>query len=345
MFLSIRDLTLFFGENQILAIEDISIKKGELVTLLGPSGCGKSTLLRCITGLEQPKTGKIMLEDMEIQNKPTKDRNIGFVFQNYALFPTMSVFENVAFGLKVQKLSKEEINQRVFKILDLVNMVEHAEKNVQLLSGGQKQRVALARSLVTEPKVLLLDEPLSALDARIRKQLQRDIRKIQQELKMTMIFVTHDQEEAMRISDRIFVLESGKVAQVSTADLLYEQPENPFVAEFIGNYNKFDWQELAVYTRNFSTTANRFNYYLRPELIQLEPGEDSIEIPAILKEKVVLGNIQRYIFLTDANREVIVDCLNDGVERIVHDGIYIRREDILAVPVTDYKEEVQLRAK
>ncbi|HCQ8740291.1 TPA: ABC transporter ATP-binding protein, partial [Enterococcus faecalis] len=237
MFLEIRNIELFFDDKQVLAIDEILIKKGELVTLLGPSGCGKSTLLRCITGLEKPKTGSVFLDSEPIQFKPTKERNIGFVFQNYALFPTMTVFENIAFGLKIKKLSKEEINQRVFKLLDLVSMTEHAEKNVQQLSGGQKQRVALARSLVTEPKVLLLDEPLSALDARIRKQLQKDIRRIQQELQMTMIFVTHDQEEAMRISDRIFVLDQGRVVQGSTPDKLYQKPKSSFVAEFIGNYN------------------------------------------------------------------------------------------------------------
>lgn len=187
MFLEIHDLNLFFDEKQILAIDEIQIEKGELVTLLGPSGCGKSTLLRCITGLEQPKSGEIVLDNENIADKPTKDRNIGFVFQQYALFPTMTVFENVAFGLKVKKLSPEVIKEKVFEMLSLVDMTEQADKNVQFLSGGQRQRVALARSLVTEPKVLLLDEPLSALDARIRKQLQRDLRAIQQSLGMTMI--------------------------------------------------------------------------------------------------------------------------------------------------------------
>lgn len=333
MYLNIHELTLFFGENQVLAIDDISINEGELVTLLGPSGCGKSTLLRCITGLEQPRTGKVLLDGEEIQGKPTKDRAIGFVFQNYALFPTMTVFENVAFGLKVKKLSKEAINQKVFKILDLVNMTEFADKNVQLLSGGQKQRVALARSLVTEPKVLLLDEPLSALDAKIRKQLQRDIRTIQQELGITMIFVTHDQEEAMRISDRIFVLEKGRVAQVSTAENLYQKPENTFVADFIGNYNKFDWLELEPYTDTFLGHGNRFIYYLRPELIQLDAVADGIKIPVVLKEKISLGNIQRYLFVTQENKEIIVDRLNDQPLRQVGHYLYMKEADIVKIPV------------
>ncbi|MGC6769391.1 ABC transporter ATP-binding protein [Enterococcus sp. LJL128] len=333
MYLSIRNLTLFFGEKQILAVDEMTIEQGELVTLLGPSGCGKSTLLRCITGLEQPKTGTIHLDGEELQTKPTKDRNIGFVFQNYALFPTMSVFENVAFGLRVKKLSKEEIDERVFKILDLVDMTEFAEKNVQLLSGGQKQRVALARSLVTEPKVLLLDEPLSALDARIRKQLQQDLRRIQQELQITMIFVTHDQEEAMRISDRVFVLDAGKIAQSSSAEALYQEPEKPFVAEFIGNYNRFEWFELTRYEEEQGSFDNQFIYYLRPELIQFEQQKDCLKIPVKLKETFILGNIQRYIFVTKDQKEVVVDRLNDKSERSISKALYVKRDDILSVPI------------
>lgn len=332
MYLSIRNLDLFFGDKQILAIDDISIEKGELVTLLGPSGCGKSTLLRCITGLEQIKSGTILLEGEEIQNHPTKKRNIGFVFQNYALFPTMNVFENIAFGLNVKKLSRKEINDRVFKILELVDMTEFADKNVQLLSGGQKQRVALSRSLVIEPKVLLLDEPLSALDARIRKQLQRDLRKIQQELQITMIFVTHDQEEAMRISDRIFVLEGGRVAQSSSAEALYQKPEKTFVADFIGNYNRFEWFELEMYAAA-DKFSNQFLYYLRPELIKFEKQENSLVIPVELKESFILGNIQRYIFNTDNQKEIIVDRLNDNTAHPVPSHLYVAQEDILKILV------------
>lgn len=332
MFLEIHDLQLFFDEKQILAIDEIQIEKGELVTLLGPSGCGKSTLLRCITGLEQPKSGEIVLDNEHIADKPTKDRNIGFVFQNYALFPTMTVFENVAFGLKVKKLSAEAIQEKVFKMLALVDMTEHADKNVQFLSGGQRQRVALARSLVTEPKVLLLDEPLSALDARIRKQLQRDLRTIQQSLGMTMIFVTHDQEEAMRISDRIFVMEAGRVAQVSSSKELYQNPQSRFVAEFIGNYNRFEWFELDQYTHEFSAKGNRCIYYLRPELIQFEPIPQGVKIPVCLKESFILGNIQRYVFQTLEGKEILVDRLNDQEEKI-GDALYIQLKDILAIPV------------
>ncbi|MGL9998403.1 ABC transporter ATP-binding protein [Enterococcus sp. DIV1444a] len=332
MFLEIRDITLFFDEKQVLEIDEIAIGEGELVTLLGPSGCGKSTLLRCIAGLEKPKTGTVFLDNEAVQDKPTKERNIGFVFQNYALFPTMTVFENVTFGLKVKKLNKEKINQQVFKMLDLVGMTEHAEKNVQQLSGGQKQRVALARSLVMEPKVLLLDEPLSALDARIRKQLQRDIRRIQQELQMTMIFVTHDQEEAMLISDRIFILNQGKVVQVSTADRLYLQPESPFVAEFIGNYNRLNWKELAVYTDEFAANSNDFIYYLRPELIHFRGDMEMIAIPVTLKEQLSLGSIKRYIFQTANDSEIMVDRLNDNVIAPTTNFLYVHKKDILKIP-------------
>lgn len=338
MFLTIKDLALFFGEKQILDIDEIAIQEGELVTLLGPSGCGKSTLLRCITGLEKPKRGEIILDGQAISDQPTKDREIGFVFQNYALFPTMTVFENVAFGLQVQKMPKSQVQEKVLKILDLVDMTEQAEKNVQQLSGGQKQRVALARSLVTEPKVLLLDEPLSALDARIRKQLQRDLRHIQQKLGMTMIFVTHDQEEAMRISDRIFILDKGSVAQVSTASQLYQTPKTNFVAEFIGNYNKFTWVELSKYTDYFSRFANQCLYYIRPELIQTTVFSDAIEIPVTLKEQFVLGNITRSVCLADGV-ELLIDQLNNQKMESIGSKVYVKPEDILAIAVEEIDYE------
>ncbi|MGX7196404.1 heme ABC exporter ATP-binding protein CcmA [Enterococcus olivae] len=330
-YLTIRDLSLSFGEKKILNNVSFDVQKGEFVTLLGPSGCGKSTLLRCIAGLEQPQEGVIELDDKEIQAQPTKDRDIGFVFQQYALFPTMTVFENVAFGLKVKKLSKEELNQRVFNLLDLVQLTEFSSVNVQRLSGGQKQRVALARALATEPKILLLDEPLSALDAKIRKQLQKDLRRIQRELNMTMIFVTHDQEEAMLISDRVFVLEAGEIVQASSPFELYTAPASPFVADFIGNNICFEWFELEEYTADFSKMGNQYLYYIRPELISMEPLQGAFRVPVSLKNVVTLGNIRRYHFQTSNGKEIVVDRLNDWHEIPETKALYIDTEDVIVV--------------
>ncbi len=332
-YLTIRNLSLSFGEKEILKNISFDVQKGEFVTLLGPSGCGKSTLLRCIAGLEQPQEGILELDGEEIQNRPTRERDIGFVFQHYALFPTMTVFENVAFGLKARKLEKGTINQRVFRLLDLVQLTEFADINVQRLSGGQKQRVALARALATEPKILLLDEPLSALDAKIRKQLQKDLRHIQKELNMTMIFVTHDQEEAMLISDRVFVLEAGEIVQASSPFELYTSPGNPFVAEFIGNNVSFDWEELNEYTSVFSGMGNRYLYYIRPELIATREAKGAFRIPVKLQSVSTLGNIRRYRFETNRGKEILVDRLNDWHDIPETHFLYIDPEDVIVVDV------------
>lgn len=332
-YLSIRDLSLSFGEKKILKEISFDVQKGEFVTLLGPSGCGKSTLLRCIAGLEQPQQGTLELDGQAIQQRPTKERDIGFVFQHYALFPTMTVFENVSFGLKARKMDKGTMNQRVFKLLDLVQLTDFADTNVQRLSGGQKQRVALARALATEPKILLLDEPLSALDAKIRKQLQKDLRHIQKELNMTMIFVTHDQEEAMLISDRVFVLEAGEIVQASSPFELYTSPESPFVAEFIGNNICFDWEELDEYTPVFSGMGNHHLYYIRPELISTKAIKGTFRIPVKLKNVITLGNIRRYRFETNRGKEIFVDRLNDWHEIPETNYLYIDAEDMIVVDV------------
>lgn len=330
-YLSIRNLSLSFGEKKILNDLSFDVQKGELVTLLGPSGCGKSTLLRCIAGLEHPQLGTIKLDGQEIQSQSTRERGIGFVFQQYALFPTMSVFENVAFGLKVKKLEKKELRQQVMKLLELVQLTEFAETNVQRLSGGQKQRVALARALATEPKILLLDEPLSALDAKIRKQLQNDLQQIQRELEITMIFVTHDQEEAMRISDRVFILEGGNIEQTSTPFELYTAPKSRFVADFIGNNICFEWFELERYTSNFAGMGNNWIHYIRPELILMERTEEAFRIPVKLKNIITLGSIRRYFFESDEGKEIFVDRLNNWEDVAETNYLYIDPEDIISV--------------
>lgn len=328
-YLEVANIQLAFGQKQVLKGVSLAIEKGELVTLLGPSGCGKSTLLRTIAGLEIPNSGTISLDGQEIHEKASKERQIGMVFQSYALFPNMTVYENIAFGLRVKKLPKKQIDKKVRRMLDLVELSDFRQQPVTSLSGGQQQRVALARALIIEPKLLLLDEPLSALDARIRKQLQNEVRRIQQELGITMIFVTHDQEEAMRISDRIHVLSAGELAQVSTPHDLYTQPNTQFVAEFIGDYNQLDLLELSGAVNSEGNKC----YFVRPEVIKFTPMANSVTIEATYNNRQVLGNTVRYQLYTRNQQLIYVDVLNDGqlIELKERVTLYIDPTDIVAV--------------
>jgi ABC-type Fe3+/spermidine/putrescine transport system ATPase subunit len=233
----IDDLHKSFGGTEAVRGLSISIEKGELVSLLGPSGCGKTTLLRLIAGFETPTSGAIYLRDRNITEIPPQKRNIGIVFQDYAVFPTMTVFENVAYGLKVRKLSQAEIQDRVAEYLALVGLTGYEKRLPSQLSGGQQQRVALARALVIKPDVLLLDEPLSNLDAALRLSIRKEIRKIQQALGITTVFVTHDQEEALSISDKVFVMRQGELMHGGSPAEIYRAPKNDFVAGFIGKSN------------------------------------------------------------------------------------------------------------
>lgn len=235
--LVVGGLTRQFGA--VVALDDfnLNVAKGELVALLGPSGCGKTTALRIIAGLEKSNSGRVQLNSKDITNEPAHVRNMGMVFQAYSLFPHLSVAENVAFGLKMRKVSKSVRNKKIDTILELVGLDHHHKRFAHQLSGGQQQRVALARALVIEPEVLLLDEPLSALDAQVRTNLREEIRRLQLELGTTTLFVTHDQEEAMAISDRVGVMNKGKLEQIDTPDTLYNKPATEFVGTFVGTMN------------------------------------------------------------------------------------------------------------
>ena len=233
----IQHLQKSFGTTEAVRDLSLSIEKGELVSLLGPSGCGKTTLLRMVAGFETPTSGDIFLRDRNLTEIAPQRRNIGIVFQDYAIFPTMNVFQNVAYGLKVKKFSKEKIADLVAEYLELVGLTGYEKRMPAQLSGGQQQRVALARALVIKPDVLLLDEPLSNLDAALRLNIRKEIRKIQQTLGITTIFVTHDQEEALSISDKVFVMRQGELMQGGTPEEIYRKPINDFVAGFIGKSN------------------------------------------------------------------------------------------------------------
>lgn len=233
--LSLKSIKKRYDENIIINGIDLEIKDKEFLVLVGASGCGKSTILRMIAGLEEISGGEIFIGDKKVNNIPPKDRDIAFVFQNYALYPHMSVYENIAFGLKMRKVKKELIDTKVKQAAEILNLTELLERKPKQLSGGQRQRVALGRAIVREPKVFLMDEPLSNLDAKLRVQMRSEIKKLHKKLNTTFIYVTHDQTEALTMGDRIVVLDKGVIQQVDTPDNIYQNPQNTFVAGFIGS--------------------------------------------------------------------------------------------------------------
>lgn len=249
MSISIANINKKFGSFHALDNISLEINKGELIALLGPSGSGKTTLLRMVAGLDFPDTGSIHVQNQNMTYESAKDRQIGFVFQHYALFRNMTIFENVAFGLRVKpktlRLSETEIRKKVMSLLELVQLDWLADRYPSQLSGGQKQRIALARALAVEPKLLLLDEPFGALDARVRKELRRWLRNLHDSMQMTTLFVTHDQEEAMEVADRIVVMNHGRIEQIGTPDHVYSHPTNAFVYEFLGEVNFFHKRDAA----------------------------------------------------------------------------------------------------
>ncbi|ATZ95725.1 MULTISPECIES: ABC transporter ATP-binding protein [Dickeya] len=305
-YLDVINLNKHYGPTRVFQDIQFSADEGEFVTLLGPSGCGKSTLLRCLAGLTSVDSGQILLQGRDIVPLSPQKRDIGMVFQNYALFPNMTVEGNVAFGLKMQKLPAGEIRARVAEVLALVELGDYARRYPHQLSGGQCQRVALARSLVTRPRLLLLDEPLSALDARIRRHLREQIRRIQQELNLTAIFVTHDQEEALTLSDRIVLMNKGEIVQNGDAESLYTQPASLFAAGFIGSYNLLSAEQA------MRLTGGRFSSQvaLRPESVLLCAPEQGLAGEIVGHS--LLGNVVRYrVRISEV--ELSVDVLNRSV--------------------------------
>ncbi|MDO5649632.1 MAG: ABC transporter ATP-binding protein [Gallicola sp.] len=281
------------GKNLVLKGINLDVEKGQLATLLGPSGCGKSTLLRCLAGFESLDSGQIFIDGEEITNLEPGKRQMGMVFQQYSLFPTMNVYDNIAFGLKMKKLSKEEVHEKVIKMIDIVGLKGREKYLPTGLSGGQKQRVALARALVTEPRVLLLDEPLSAIDAQLRKSLQHSIRRIQQEMAITAIFVTHDQDEAMIMSDKIFVMNNGNIEQCGAPVDVYTEPKTKFIASFIGNYNVFTPEDF----KKLTGEDRKNDIAIRPETISVskrERGKKDVSLPGKILRKTIRGNILSY---------------------------------------------------
>jgi putative spermidine/putrescine transport system ATP-binding protein len=248
-FLEINNLNKNFGKAEAVKDFNLQVEKGEFVSFLGPSGCGKTTTLRMVAGFEEPTSGRVVINGEDITNKPPNQRGVGMVFQSYALFPNMTVAGNIGFGLKIARKSSEEIHKRVGEMLDLIHMSDFGDRYPYQLSGGQQQRVALARALALSPAMLLLDEPLSALDAKIRVALRAEIRGIQQKLGITTIYVTHDQEEALSLSDRVAVMHAGQIEQVGTPFEIYNFPQTSFVANFVGTLNAVEAEIIDLATR------------------------------------------------------------------------------------------------
>jgi putative spermidine/putrescine transport system ATP-binding protein len=326
-FLELTGVQKYFGA--VAAVEDFNLlaERGEFVSFLGPSGCGKTTTLRMIAGFEQPTGGSIVLNGTDITNRAPNQRNVGMVFQSYALFPNMSVADNIGFGLRVKRRPKEEIRRRVDELLSLIHLSDKGGRYPYQLSGGQQQRVALARALAIEPQVLLLDEPLSALDAKIRVSLRHEIRSIQRQLGITTVYVTHDQEEALSLSDRVVVMSEGRIEQIGTPSEIYNFPATPFVASFVGTLNLLNSQVVDAADGRLSiegqevrsakpiTTARNgdtVSVALRPESISLGEGTNGANhLRGAVDEVSFLGSIVRIRIRFPTGTAISLDTFND----------------------------------
>lgn len=328
--LELKNIDKFYGSNHVVKNLSLHVEKGKFITVLGPSGCGKTTTLRMIAGFETPNSGAIELNGKDITALPPYYRNVNTVFQNYALFPNMTVEQNVAFGLQQKKLSKENISKKVAEMLEMVRMSSFAKRKPQELSGGQQQRVAIARAVANDPDILLLDEPLGALDLKLRKQMQFELKQLQQQLNKTFIYVTHDQEEALTMSDEIAVMNNGIIEQLSNANELYYKPTTKFVADFIGEINVLpcivaENNSVNVLGKNISANTNNISkgsnaaVYLRPENIRFTT--DSNAFKATVSQILFVGMFRKYkvdlgnnIFVTLAETTANVAPHNTGDE-------------------------------
>ena len=313
--ISLQGISKTYEDNTVLDGLNLDIKKNEFLTLLGPSGCGKTTTLKIIAGFEYADDGKVLFENKDMNNIPPYERAVNTVFQKYALFPHMNIYENIAFGLKIKKMPKDDIDRKVKEMLKLVALEGFEKRSVDSLSGGQQQRIAIARALVNEPKVLLLDEPLGALDLKLRQEMQTELKKIQQKLGITFIFVTHDQEEALTMSDTIVVMNKGKIQQMGTPEDIYNEPENAFVARFIGESNIFDGimhddYKVEFCGKNFDCVYKGFDkdenidVVIRPEDIKMTAANEGMLIGIVTS--VVFKGVHYEIEVNENGRKWII---------------------------------------
>ena len=318
----LKDVTKIFQQpdtgKDFVAVDHINleIKDGEMVTLLGPSGCGKTTTLRLIAGFLEPNAGKVLLKGEDITGVPPYKRPVNTVFQKYALFPHLNVFENVAFGLRLKKLDEETIRRKVRNMLEVVGLKGFERRSISQMSGGQQQRVAIARSLVNEPEILLLDEPLGALDLKLRKEMQLELKRLQREMNITFVYVTHDQEEALTMSDTVVVMNGGKVQQIGTPEDIYNEPKNAFVADFIGDSNIVD----GVMHRDFLVSFSGVDFpcvdrgFAREQSVQVVVRPEDIEVVSPVEGQLV-GVVNDVIF-KGVHFEMHVEC--EGREWLIH---------------------------
>ena len=331
--------------NETTAVDNVSCKfeAGTLTTLLGPSGCGKTTSLRIIAGLERATSGKILVDDEDVTLLPATDRDVSMVFQSYALFPHMSVLENVSYGLKMINVDKEEYIQKSLETLKLVNLEGYENRMPSELSGGQQQRVAVARAIVLEPKVLLFDEPLSNLDAKLRRQVREDIREIQQKLGVTTIYVTHDQEEALAISDKVIVMNNAIIAQEGSPKDLYNFPNNKFVANFIGDANVLEAEiinkhsnlydikisEMNIKIQSEKNLNKKISVALRPEKILINRNKTENCIYATIKNASFVGSSYQYILKSNAGKLYVISGDTKDIFKVGEDVfLNLNKEDI-----------------
>ena len=336
--IDIKHLCKSFGDKKVLEDINLYIRKGEFITLLGPSGCGKTTLLRQIAGFIAPDSGCILLEGKDISSIPPYKRPLNTVFQRYALFPHLDVYDNIAFGLKLQKLPKDEIDKRVQKMLKMVSMTDYDDRSVESLSGGQQQRVAIARALVNYPKVLLLDEPLAALDLKMRKDMQIELKELHKKMGITFIYVTHDQEEALTLSDTVVVLNEGRIQQIGTPTDIYNEPCNSFVADFIGestilNGRMIDDYRVEFMEMEFECVDKDFgkdvpvDVVIRPEDVYIMSKTDGAQFTGTVKSCIFKGVHYEMFVETSNGYELMVQDYNCfEVGSLV--GLYIKPSDI-----------------
>ena len=331
--------------DEVVAVDHVSldIMEGEFITLLGSSGCGKTTTLRLISGFEEPTGGDILINGEHVLDKFPHERDVNTVFQSYALFPHMDIYHNIAFGLKMKKTPKDEIKKRVTEALEMVQLKGYEYRKPNQLSGGQKQRIAIARALVNHPRVLLLDEHLGALDLKLRKQMQVELKHLQKRLGLTFIYVTHDQEEALTMSDRIAVMNHGIIEQVGTPEEIYERPKSKFVVDFIGETNmlqgtvvqKLDEKRYMVDTNNHFIPVVHESLHIgdvitlsiRPERISINEGnlDQMAEIKARFKEAIYIGSLVKSIFVLSSGKEISV---TNQAGRLAHNGAFSENEEV-----------------
>lgn len=342
--IELKNICKAFDGEQVLSNVDLYINDHEFITLLGPSGCGKTTTLRIIGGFETPDEGELLFEGQKINDVPAYRRNVNTVFQRYALFPHLNVYDNIAFGLRVKKVKEQEISERVSEMLSLVNLKGFEKRNVSLLSGGQQQRVAIARALINQPEVLLLDEPLAALDLKLRKDMQVELKNIQTKTGITFIYVTHDQEEALSMSDTVVVMADGKIQQIGTPIDIYNEPINAFVADFIGESNILDGVMLSDYKVRFASHTFECldKGFAQNEQVDVVVRPEDVDVVPV--EKGMLSGIVTSVTFKGVHYEIIVDIggfkwmiqTTDYVAPDALIGIYIEPDAIHVMKKSEY---------